>query len=171
MAAAGQASVVINGAATESWGRELEELFLRFGVHFGRVEPRRRISDYVRGPVGPVGRKNGWQLAEYAGHATPDGLQHLLAGARWNADGIRDELQQYVAERLGEPGNVLILDDTGCARHEALRIPDRIGAWRWRRPSPRPCAQASRCRARRSRRCGTGASTCSTSPGSTPPSL
>ncbi|WSN64198.1 hypothetical protein OG467_07715 [Streptomyces sp. NBC_01361] len=37
----------------------------------------------MRGLLGPVGRKDGWQLVEYAGHATPDGLQHLLARSRW----------------------------------------------------------------------------------------
>ena len=27
--------------------------------------------------------KNCWSIAEHAGHATPNGIQHLLAGARW----------------------------------------------------------------------------------------
>lgn len=104
---------MINEPAAEIWDRELEDLFLRVGPRFSRVEPRRRMRDYVRGLLGPVGRKNGWQLAEYAGHSTPDGLQHLLAGSRWEADEIRDELQYYVAERPGEDGGVLIIDDTG----------------------------------------------------------
>ncbi|WP_443071818.1 IS701 family transposase [Streptomyces sp. WMMC940] len=99
--------------AVEIWNDELEELFLRTGHRFRRVEPRRRMRDYIRGLLGPVGRKNGWQLAEYAGHSTPDRLQRLLNGARWNADELRDDLQHYVAERLGEPDGILILDDTG----------------------------------------------------------
>ncbi|MEY2249364.1 IS701 family transposase [Streptomyces sp. BF23-18] len=95
------------------WNDELEELFLRTGHRFKRVEPRRRMRDYIRGLLGPVGRKNGWQLAEFAGHRTPDRLQRLLNGARWNADELRDDLQHYVAERLGEPDGILVLDDTG----------------------------------------------------------
>ncbi|MFD7004223.1 transposase [Streptomyces mirabilis] len=71
------------------------------------------MRDYVRGLLAPVARKNSWQLAEQAGHATPDGLQHLLAGAKWEPDDIRDDLQQYVADKLGEDGGVLIIDDTG----------------------------------------------------------
>ncbi|WP_405561611.1 transposase [Streptomyces canus] len=71
------------------------------------------MRDYIRGLRGPVGRRNGWQLAEYAGHRTPDRLQRLLNGARWNADELRDDLQHYVAERLGEPDGILILDDSG----------------------------------------------------------
>lgn len=67
------------------WEQELEELFLQVGHRFSRVEPRRRMRGYVRGLLGPVGRKNSWQLAEFAGHSTPDGLQHLLAKSRWEA--------------------------------------------------------------------------------------
>ncbi|MEU9919459.1 IS701 family transposase [Streptomyces sp. NPDC051001] len=86
------------------------------GHHFGRADLRRRMRDYVRALLGPVGRKNGWQLAEYAGHRTPDGLQRLLNGATWEADAVRDDLQAYVAENLGEDGGVLILDDTGFVK-------------------------------------------------------
>nr|WP_254410029.1 transposase [Streptomyces sp. AC495_CC817] len=60
-----------------------------------------------------MARKNSWQLAGHAGHATPDGLQHLLSRACWNPDGIRDDLQTYVAEPLGRPDGILIIDDTG----------------------------------------------------------
>ncbi|MER5669564.1 hypothetical protein ABT113_54920 [Streptomyces mirabilis] len=66
---------MLNDAPVNVWDRELEELLLRTGSRFTRIEPRRRMRDYVRGLLAPVGRKNGWQLAEWAGHATPDGLQ------------------------------------------------------------------------------------------------
>jgi SRSO17 transposase len=104
---------VIEEPGTGLWANELEELFLRVGGRFSRVEPRRRMRDYVRGLLGPVSRKNGWQLAEFAGHATPDGLQRLLAGSRWDPELLRDDLQTYVAEKLGRPDGVLIIDDTG----------------------------------------------------------
>ncbi|MFC3585952.1 IS701 family transposase [Streptantibioticus rubrisoli] len=39
-------------------------------------------------------------------------MQHLLNGARWDADALRDDVRGYVAEQLG-PGGVLIVDDTG----------------------------------------------------------
>jgi SRSO17 transposase len=95
------------------WDAELESLLLRVGERFGRVEPRRRMRDYVRGPLRPVGRKNSWQLAEHAGNATPYGLQRLLSWCQWEPDEIRDDLQDYLAERLGQPDGVLIVDDTG----------------------------------------------------------
>ncbi|WP_369228739.1 IS701 family transposase (plasmid) [Streptomyces sp. R39] len=91
----------------------MDDLFLTIGHRFGRVELRRRMRDYVRGLLAPVARKNSWQLAEQAGHSTPDGLQHLLAGSKWEPDDIRDDLQEYVADKLGEADGVLIIDDTG----------------------------------------------------------
>ncbi|GGZ19960.1 transposase [Streptomyces nitrosporeus] len=63
-----------------------------------------------------MGRKNFWQLAEFAGHPTPHGLQHLLAKSRWEADEIRDDLQGYVAEHLSTDDGILIIDDTGFVK-------------------------------------------------------
>ncbi|GAA5074634.1 hypothetical protein GCM10023336_62920 [Streptomyces similanensis] len=99
--------------AAETWDRDLDHLFTTIGHRFGRVEPCRHVRDHVRALLVPVARKNSWQLAEPAGHATPDGLQHLLSRARRNPDGIRDDLQTYVAEHLGGPDAVLIIDDAG----------------------------------------------------------
>ncbi|WP_446459163.1 IS701 family transposase [Streptomyces xiamenensis] len=104
---------MITESAVKQWDLELNDLFVAIGHRFGRVELRRRMRDYVRGLLAPVSRKNSWQLAEQAGHSTPDGLQHLLAGAKWESDDIRDDLQEYVADKLGEDSGVLIIDDTG----------------------------------------------------------
>ena len=57
-------------------------------------------------------RKNGWQLAERAGDATPDGVQRLF-NYRWDADLVRDNLKSYVAEHLADTGAVLAVDETG----------------------------------------------------------
>ncbi|MFG2133180.1 transposase [Streptomyces sp. NPDC048751] len=96
----------------ECWAEELESVFPRAAGRFGRADLRWRMRDYVGGLLAPVGRKNGWQLAEYAGHRDPAGLQHLLNGARWDADAVRDGLREYVGQQLG-PDGVLIIDDTG----------------------------------------------------------
>ena len=58
----------------------------------------------------------GWQLAEAAGDRTPDGVQEFLSRVRWDADVVRDDLRSYVAERLGDPGGVLVLDETGFVK-------------------------------------------------------
>ena len=58
-------------------------------------------------------RKNGWQLAELAGDATPDGVQRLLYSYRWDEGLVRDDLRSYVAEHLGDTYGVLVVDETG----------------------------------------------------------
>jgi SRSO17 transposase len=95
------------------WANELHAVGERIGRHFARAEPRRRAAGYIRGLLGDAERKNGWQLAEQLGDPTPDGVQHLLARADWDADAVRDDLIGYVAEHLGGPGGVLVVDETG----------------------------------------------------------
>jgi SRSO17 transposase len=60
-----------------------------------------------------VPRKNGWQLAEQAGDPTPDGMQRLLSSSVWDAEAVRNELQNYIIEELGESEAVLVVDETG----------------------------------------------------------
>src|SRR5215213_2584252 len=111
------------------WAEELDRLLERIGPRFSRVEVRRRAMAYLRGLIAPVERKNGWQLAEAAGDPTPDGMQDFLARMRWDADQVRDDLRAYVVEHLGDPGAVLVLDDTGSSRrsHAAGRRLGLVG--------------------------------------------
>ena len=95
------------------WLGMLDELMGRVAGRFSRVEPRRRARALVLGLLSDLPRKNCWTIAEASGDATPDGMQHLLARARWDADGVRDDLRGYVTERLGDPGAVLVVDETG----------------------------------------------------------
>jgi SRSO17 transposase len=71
---------------------------------------------YLRGLLAPVERKNGWQLAEAAGDCTPDAMQDFLSRMRWDADAVRDDLQAYIVEHLGDPEAVLVLDETGFVK-------------------------------------------------------
>jgi SRSO17 transposase len=96
-----------------AWAEEVDGVGERIGCRFARSEPRRRAIGYVRGLLSGTERKNGWQLAEHLGDPTPDGVQHLLARADWDADAVRDDLLDYVAEDLGHPDGVLVVDETG----------------------------------------------------------
>ena len=97
------------------WSDHFERLCDRIGVCFGRHDLRSRARGYVQGLLGPVHRKNSWQLAEHVGASTPHGFQRLLGRARWDADALRDEVRRYAVDHLlaeGESG-VLIVDETG----------------------------------------------------------
>ena len=102
-----------------AWADEVAAVGDLVGRHFARSEPRRRAVGYVRGLLSGIERKNGWQLAEHLGDPTPDGVQHLLARAGWDADAVRDDLTAYVAEHLGDPGGVLVVDETGFLKKGA----------------------------------------------------
>src|SRR5918994_3911699 len=67
-----------------AWAAGREALHARIAGRFARAEPRQRALAYLRGLLGSVGRKNGWQLAEHAGERTPDGMQRLMATADWD---------------------------------------------------------------------------------------
>jgi SRSO17 transposase len=95
------------------WLDVLDELMDQVAGRFSRVEPRRRARAFVLGLLADLPRKNCWTIAEHAGDASPDGMQHLLAGARWDADAVRDDLRDYVARQLGGPDAVLVVDETG----------------------------------------------------------
>ena len=95
------------------WRHELDRLSDRIGPRFGRTEVRRRVRVYLEVLLSNVPRKNGWQLAEHAGDATPKNIQHFLGRAKWDADEVRDDLQQYVVEHLARKDGVLIVDETG----------------------------------------------------------
>jgi SRSO17 transposase len=97
----------------QAWAAGLNILHARIAGRFARAEPRRRALAYLRGLLGNVTRKNGWQLAEHAGEATPDGMQRLLATADWDPELVRDDLRAYVMEHLGDPSAVLVVDETG----------------------------------------------------------
>ena len=101
---------------TAGWAEELESLGARIAPGFGRKEPRRRAMAYLRGLLAPLERKNGWQLAEAAGDRTPDAMQDFLSRMRWDADAVRNDLQAYVVEHLGDPEAVLVLDETGFVK-------------------------------------------------------
>ena len=100
-------------AEVARWADGIERAHECIAGRFRRPEPRRRALAYLRGLLSSVERKNGWQLAEQAGDATPDGVQRLLYNYRWDADLVRDDLGDYVVEHLGCADGVVVVDETG----------------------------------------------------------
>jgi SRSO17 transposase len=103
----------IAGADARRWSDGLGEVHERFVHRFSRSEPRESALAYMRGLLAPLERKNGWTVAEEAGHRSPDRIQRLLNTCDWDADQVLDDVREYVVEHLGDPGAVLIVDDTG----------------------------------------------------------
>src|ERR687896_534944 len=93
------------------WGQQLGTVARRIGARFARSETRDRVRAYLIGLLGPVQRKNAWQLAEQIGDRDPYGVQYLMGRAEWGPDEVRDDLRGYVVEALGDPDAVLVLDE------------------------------------------------------------
>ncbi len=85
----------------------------RIGDVFARSEVRERSLAYLEGLLSGCERKNSWQVAEWAGEASPYAMQYLLDRARWDAGVVQARLSEYVKEELGSRGAVLVLDETG----------------------------------------------------------
>lgn len=95
------------------WVQGLFRLHARLAPRFARPEPRRRALAYLQGILSDTARKNGWQLAEHAGEARPDGMQRLLGSSVWDTEGVRDEVRSYVLEQLGQESAILVIDESG----------------------------------------------------------
>jgi SRSO17 transposase len=97
----------------DRWWTAFGALIDRIAPRFGRYEPLRHAAGLMLGMVSGLDRKNCWTIAEHRGDRTPDGLQHLLSRAKWEADAVRDDLRDYVVDAFGDPGAVLVVDETG----------------------------------------------------------
>ena len=111
----------MTGAAVEladvqAWERELDLVAERIGGRFPRSETRDRVRAYLAGLLGPVQRKNAWQVAETIGEDAPYNVQYLLGRSRWEPDLVRDDLRDYVGQTLGDDQAVLVLDETGVLK-------------------------------------------------------
>jgi SRSO17 transposase len=92
---------------------EVEAVAARLRTRFRRRAAHRHAGAYLRGLLGEVERKNGWQLAEHAGYSHPRTMQRVLDRSAWEADEVRDDLRAFVIEHLSEPDGVLVVDETG----------------------------------------------------------
>jgi hypothetical protein len=112
------------------WQEVFEGLMDRITGRFSRVEPRRRVRQLVLGLLSDLPRKNCWTMAEWAGDTTPDGMQHLLGRAKWDADAVRNDVRGYVVEYLSWIGRRVdpeddVLDDAGVG----FFVPDQDRAF------------------------------------------
>lgn len=100
--------VVLVSKWTQQW-RHVQEWVQ---AHFARPETRASVESFLQGLLARVERKNSWGLSEEMGKATPYAFQHLLNGAQWDEEALRNDVLTYAREQLGE-GGILAVDETG----------------------------------------------------------
>jgi SRSO17 transposase len=94
------------------WDADLRALTDGLGSLFNRPEPKVTFGLMVRALLADVPKKNSWGLAEHAGLATPRPFEHLLDGAVWDADVLRDRVREHVVAGLGSGDAVVVAGDT-----------------------------------------------------------
>jgi len=97
----------------KDWRTDFEEYVARFAEIYPRPQTRAHASEYVLGLMSPLERKNGWRLAEHAGHSSPDELQRLLYRSTWSSEQALDVMLEFVNERFGVSDAIVVLDETG----------------------------------------------------------
>ncbi len=97
----------------ERWGETFVAFHACVVTLFARREPREQAATYLQGLLAPIERKNGWQVAEVVGDATPDRVQRLLYRVNRDAGAAWDRLQAFVRETFGDPEGIGILDEAG----------------------------------------------------------
>jgi SRSO17 transposase len=107
------AITAVDSVDPDRWQTEFSAVVDRIAPRFRRYEPLRNAGELMAGMVSGLDRKNCWTISEHRGSSTPDGLQHLLARACWDADAVRDDLRDYVVEAFGDPAAILVVDETG----------------------------------------------------------
>ncbi|MBS1168830.1 MAG: transposase [Proteobacteria bacterium] len=97
----------------ELWASSLREVKGRMRGLFTQERVAASANLFLDGLLGEERRKTGWMRAEAAGDPGPWRQQAILGRGRWDADGLRDIVRDYVVENLATNDAVLVIDETG----------------------------------------------------------
>jgi SRSO17 transposase len=107
----------MSGASIETtlelWASSLRDVKARIRSLFTQSRVAASASLFLDGLLGDERRKTGWMQAEAAGDPGPWRQQAILGRGRWDADALRDIVQDYVVENLAADDAVLVIDETG----------------------------------------------------------
>lgn len=96
----------------ESLPERLDEFLEPYYPQFGRIETHGHAHMYVEGRLQRLDRRTLEPIAtEHGVHRRA--LQMFVGAGRWEDDPIVDQMTEQIAEELGTPDGVLILDGSG----------------------------------------------------------
>jgi SRSO17 transposase len=95
---------------------ELWEFQSTFHDCFPRSETRAHCFDYMVGQLSPLERKSIEPMALHVQGGTIRGLQRFLSDAPWDEEHMRWTYHQLVADAMGDPEGVLMVDATGFVK-------------------------------------------------------
>jgi SRSO17 transposase len=116
----------------DAWTWELAHWVDRVAPVFARPEPRELLMQMTVGLLSPLPKKNGWTLAEQAGHTHPGRIQTFLCRGAWDAAALEGQVRDLVLEALGDAEDgALIVDDTQMIKKGNMSVgvaPQHCGA-------------------------------------------
>jgi SRSO17 transposase len=98
----------------ELWACSLREVKGRMRGLFTQERVAASANLFLDGLLGDERRKTGWMRAEAAGDPGPWRQQAILGRGRWDADGLRDIVRDYVVENLATDDAVVVMRPEAC---------------------------------------------------------
>jgi SRSO17 transposase len=95
---------------------DLWEFQSNFHDCFPRSETRAHFFDYMVGQLSPLERKSIEPMALHVQGGTIRGLQRFISDVPWDEEHMRWTYHQLVADAMGDPEGVLMVDETGFVK-------------------------------------------------------
>jgi SRSO17 transposase len=106
------ADAVVSAAAVRHCQEHLTAFLQRYLPLFYRQEQRDLATLVIRGRLSGLERKTSEPIAHQAGRPRKP-VQHFVGQGAWDDEAVMAELRHHVAEELGDPEAVLVLDGSG----------------------------------------------------------
>lgn len=101
---------------------ELDLFLERYAPLFGREETQRHADQYLQGLLLKGERRNVENIAESVEGGVVRSLQKFVGQARWQDDGVLEELQRHAVLEIGDADGVLNVDETGFPKKGAKSV-------------------------------------------------
>jgi SRSO17 transposase len=102
----------VSAAAVRGCQQRLQRFLQRYLPQFYREEQRELAEVVIQGRLSKLERKTSEPIAYQAGrHRKP--VQHFVGAGCWDDEAVMAELRRHVAEQLGDPEAVLVVDPSG----------------------------------------------------------
>lgn len=106
------ADAVVRPAAVRGCQEHLTEFLQRYLPLFCRREQRDLAALVIRGRLSGLERKTSEPIAHQAGRPRKP-VQHFVGAGAWDDEAVMAELRRHVADELGDPDGVLVVDGSG----------------------------------------------------------
>jgi SRSO17 transposase len=106
------ADATLTAAAVRHCADHLTQFLQRYLPLFYRDEQRELATVVIQGRLSGLERKTSEPIAYLAGRERKP-VQHFVGAGCWDDEAVMAELRRHVAEELGDPDAVLVLDSSG----------------------------------------------------------